>query len=91
MKAAITLMLLAGIVALGPLPTTSTGAFAQSKPETNRGTEAAPPARRPRPLQRAPAPQRPDEQGPSEDGPSAQDEMPVPGCQDQGRKLELIV
>ena len=92
MKAGNTLTLVAGIVALGALATAGSGASAQpTGPEANRGTEASPQPPRARPLERPPAPRQPGERAPSEDGPSAQDEPPVPGCQDQGRKLELIV
>jgi hypothetical protein len=92
MKCAVGSVLLAGIVALGVSVVASGGALAQAEPDANSGGNAGSPAPRAQPLERAPMPQRPDAQTPSEDGPAAQEEAPaIPGCQDRGRKLELIV
>ena len=92
MKAGNTLTLVAGIVALSALATAGTGASAQTtRPDANRGSEASPPPPQARPLERPPAQRQPGAPSPSEDGPSAQDDLPVPGCPDPGRKLELIV
>lgn len=87
MKAAFTLTLVTAMLALGALAGT---ASAQTRPEAQRGEPA--PTQRARPADRLPGPQRSDEQAPRDEAPSAQDRAPpMPGCQDQGRKLELIV
>jgi hypothetical protein len=90
MKAAFTLTLVTAMLALGALAATGGAASAQTRPEAQRGEPA--PTQRAQPADRLPGPQRSDEQAPREEGPSAQDQAPpMPGCQDQGRKLELIV
>ena len=88
MKAAFTLTLVTAVLALVAM---GGAASAQTRPEASRGGESAP-TQRAQPADRLPGPQRSDEQAPREEGPSAQDQgPPMPGCQDQGRKLELIV
>jgi hypothetical protein len=90
MKAAFTLTLVATTLALGALAATGGTASAQTRPEAQRGEPA--PTQRAQPSDRLPGPQRSDEQAPRDEAPSAQDRAPpMPGCQDQGRKLELIV
>ena len=91
MKAAFTLTLVTAMLALGALAVTGGAASAQSRPEASRGGESAP-TQRAQPADRLPGPQRSDEQAPRDEAPSVQDQAPpMPGCQDQGRKLELIV
>jgi hypothetical protein len=90
MKAAFTLTLVTAMLALGALAATGGAASAQTRPEAQRGEPA--PTQRAQPADRPPGPLRSDEQAPRDEAPSAQDQAPpMPGCQDQGRKLELIV
>jgi hypothetical protein len=91
MKASFTLTLVTAMLALGALAASDGAASAQTGPEANRGSETAP-AQRAQPAERLPGPQRSEDQAPREEGPSAREPAPpMPGCQDQGRKLELIV
>jgi hypothetical protein len=91
MKASFTLTLVTAMLALGALAASGGAASAQTGPEANRGSETAP-AQRAQPAERLPGPQRSEDQAPREEGPSAREPAPpMPGCQDQGRKLELIV
>jgi hypothetical protein len=91
MKRTLDPLLLAGILMLGTLALSAAGASAQTRPEANRGVEASP-SQRGQPSERSSGAQRGEEQAPSDERPSAQDQgPPLPGCQDQGRKLELIV
>ena len=92
MKATLGATLLAGVLSLFALAMAGGGASAQGRPEAGRGSGTAVPNLQGRQPERAPQPRRSDEHAPGEDAPSVQDEMPAaPGCQDQGRKLELIV
>jgi hypothetical protein len=90
MKATLGTTLLAAVLCQCLLAMIGDAALAQGRPEAGPGP--AVPNLQGRQPERAPPPRRPDEQAPSEGVPSIQDEMPAaPGCQDQGRKLELIV
>jgi hypothetical protein len=92
MKATIISTLVAGVLCLCAVSKVGGEASAQGKAEAGRGPEAGVPNLQGRQPERARPLQRPGERAPSEDAPSALDEAPpVPGCQDQGRKLELIV
>jgi hypothetical protein len=91
MMAAFTLRLLAVMLALVVLAGSAGVGSAQTPPGAGRSGEAAP-TQRAQPAERLPGPQRSEEQRPREDGPAVEDRAPsMPGCQDQGRKLELIV
>ena len=94
MQASFTLTLATAVLALGALGALAASggaASAQTGPDAGRGSETAP-TQRAQPAERLPGPQRSEEQAPREEGPSAREPAPpMPGCQDPGRKLELIV